>query len=244
LSERLASSSEPAAQIVPMQRLTDGAGTPLFCVHAVSGVSWPYRVLDGYVDGPIVGIQQPPDDTAPRSLREMAARYADRIQADHPDGPYHLLGWSFGGVVAHAVAVELQRRGGVVARLVLLDAEPALSSMASRAVDRRQLDELVGASSEFAEHRRLLDQLVANFDVNIGLYRDHDAEVFDGDLVVFAAEQDEPDRRSYLYRSWRPHVTGDITVHAADCSHQAMLTTDALSGYGRQLGALLGRETM
>jgi thioesterase domain-containing protein len=52
----------------------------------------------------------------------MAAGYADRVQALHPDGPYKLLGWSFGGVVAHELAVELQRRGCEVKYLVLMDA--------------------------------------------------------------------------------------------------------------------------
>lgn len=34
---------------------------------------------------------------------------------------YKLLGWSLGGVVAHELAIELQRRGCVVESLVLLD---------------------------------------------------------------------------------------------------------------------------
>ena len=39
----------------------------------------------------------------------------------HPVGPYNLLGWSFGGPVAHELAVELRRRGCVVQRLIMLD---------------------------------------------------------------------------------------------------------------------------
>jgi thioesterase domain-containing protein len=195
----------------------------------------------------------------------MAANYADRIQAIHPDGPYHLLGWSFGGVVAHEVASELERRGGA-ARLVLLDAEPSLSSMASHAVDRKQLDELVGepGGAEFAGYGQLLDQMVDNFNTNIAFYRDHEAGVFNGDVIMFSAERDESDRSdspslrsprsdspslrsprsSFLHRSWRPHVAGDIVVHSIDSTHQAMLTTEALSSYGRQLGLLLSGETM
>ncbi|MBL3753069.1 thioesterase domain-containing protein, partial [Mycobacteroides abscessus] len=37
------------------------------------------------------------------------------------DGPYNLLGWSFGGLVAHELAIELRRRGQQVQHLVLLD---------------------------------------------------------------------------------------------------------------------------
>ncbi|WP_425300810.1 thioesterase domain-containing protein [Nocardia cyriacigeorgica] len=34
-----------------------------------------------------------------------------------PEGPYHLLGWSLGGVLAHAIAVLLQDQGQHVATL-------------------------------------------------------------------------------------------------------------------------------
>jgi thioesterase domain-containing protein len=51
----------------------------------------------------------------------MAKSYADRLQALYPVGPYKLLGWSFGGPVAHELAIELRRRGCVVQRLIMLD---------------------------------------------------------------------------------------------------------------------------
>ncbi len=57
----------------------------------------------------------------PGSIRDMAKNYADRLQAIYPPGPYNLLGWSFGGFVAHEVAIELHRRGCVVQRLVLVE---------------------------------------------------------------------------------------------------------------------------
>lgn len=240
----MATSSASPQGIVPVQVLKDGTGIPTFCVHAVSGVSWPYRVLDDVLDGPIIGIQQAADDglDEPGSIRAMAARYADRIQANHPGGPYHLLGWSFGGVVAHAVAVELESRGAVVARLVLLDAEPGLSSMANDAVDQTQLEELL--DGEFAGYGELLDQVMRNANANVAFYREHETPVFGGDLTVFSAQRDDADRTAFLQRSWRPYAAGDVVVHPVDCTHQEMLTTEALRSYGRRLGQSLGRETM
>jgi thioesterase domain-containing protein len=171
----------------------------------------------------------------------MAARYADRIEADRPDGPVQLLGWSYGGVLAHAIAVELQRRGGTVARLILLDAEPTLSDKANPAVDRRQIDELLGAQ-DGPDATALLDRMVHNVETNIGLYREHMADVFQGELIVFSAERDDDDRAGYLQRRWAPHVRGAITAHRVDCTHQDMLGADVLERYGPQLRHLLGRE--
>ena len=113
-----------AVEVVPVEVLKEGTGVPLCCIHDGFGLGWSYRALGNYLDCPIIGINQIPQngEAEPASIRSMAASYADRLQAVYPDGPYKLLGWSFGGVVAHEIAIELQRRGCEVQRLVLLDA--------------------------------------------------------------------------------------------------------------------------
>ncbi len=50
--------------------------------------------------------------------------HADQIQRVQPHGPYHLAGWSFGGLCAHALAAEFQRRGETVALIAVLDVIP------------------------------------------------------------------------------------------------------------------------
>jgi thioesterase domain-containing protein len=75
----------------------------------------------------------------PGSVRSMAENYADRLQALYPTGPHSLLGYSFGGVVAHEPAIELRRRGCAVQRLILLDAAP--NDNDSIAVGNQALDE-------------------------------------------------------------------------------------------------------
>ncbi|QUR69997.1 amino acid adenylation domain-containing protein [Mycobacterium spongiae] len=125
LSEQLGEDSS-SGELVPIETLKQGTGVPLFCIHPASGISWPYRELGKYLDCPIIGIQQVSDgeEVEDQSIRGLAKSYADRIEAAYPSGPYNLLGWSFGGPVAHEIAIELGRRGGVVQNLVLLDAFP------------------------------------------------------------------------------------------------------------------------
>ena len=79
-------------------------------------------------DRPIYGLQargiaQP--EMAPQTLEDMAADYVQTIRQIQPTGPYNLLGWSFGGLVAHAIATRLQVQGERVALLALLDSYPA-----------------------------------------------------------------------------------------------------------------------
>ena len=132
--------------VVPVEILKQGNGVPLFCIHPAAGLSWPYQAFGNYLDGPIIGIQQTRqgEEAEPRSIRDLAKNYADRIQGIYPAGPYNLLGWSVGGVIAHELAIELQRRGCLIARLILLDTAPLADS---RITENHGLDE-----SQIVEH--------------------------------------------------------------------------------------------
>ncbi|BBZ13665.1 non-ribosomal peptide synthetase [Mycobacterium branderi] len=253
-------------EVVPVEVLKEGTGVPLFCIHPGGGIGWAYQVLGNYLDCPIIGIQQTlqPEEAEPRSIREMAKNYADRILAVHPSGPHTLLGWSFGGVVAHEVAIELKRRGCAVARLILLDAQPRIDGSVtapSTALDQKdmleevlrfygvatpeqdapltyeQLEELVleRGAVELPQYKQLLDLLGRNLDNNLALQRAHEPGVFDGDMILFSAAPDERDRSSSPLRSWRPYVSGGITEYSVDCRHEDMLSAESLSRYGQQL---------
>src|SRR5690606_24272526 len=105
-----------------------GSLPPLFCVHPASGLSWCYRPLDEYLvsDRPIYGLQAPQlagELPGPTSIEELARRYYGEIKTVQPHGPYHLLGWSLGGQIAHAVAAQMREAGEQVALLALLDSE-------------------------------------------------------------------------------------------------------------------------
>ncbi len=237
LSRRLATDTSSGQDVVPVQTLKRGAGIPVFCIHPAGGVSWPYQVLGTYLDCSIIGIQQvrAGAEREPRSIREMAEVYADRLQEAYPSGPYNLLGWSFGGVVAHAVAVELQRRGCVVARLILLDAQPTMDDGAAPP------EEALGAGQlpEASRSGRLFDLLADNLRKNVERYRAHRPGVFTGDITVFSAAQDGGDRSAFLSRSWRPHVSGEILMYSVECGHDDMLTSESVGLYGQRLRRLL-----
>ena len=55
------------------------------------------------------------------SVEDLARQYIDEIISIQREGPYHLLGLSFGGVLAFELAQQLTRRGADVPLVVLLD---------------------------------------------------------------------------------------------------------------------------
>jgi nonribosomal peptide synthetase DhbF len=129
LRERLELNTNQKSLDVILPLRPSGNLPPLFCVHPAGGLSWCYSGLLQHIrtDYPIYGLQartfnQP--EIPPRTLQEMVADYLDQIRAIQPAGPYHLLGWSFGEIVAFSLASHFQLQGQQVALLVLLDTYP------------------------------------------------------------------------------------------------------------------------
>jgi amino acid adenylation domain-containing protein len=57
------------------------------------------------------------------TVERLASEYLDAIRAAQPAGPYHLVGFSFGGVVAFEVAQRLRAMDEHVAFLTILDSD-------------------------------------------------------------------------------------------------------------------------
>jgi enterobactin synthetase component F len=122
---------DPLEILLPLK--TEGSKLPLFCIHPVIGFGWSYAALIRHIDPdqPLYALQAPglrlraDDPTAgAASVEDLARRYLAEIRRVQPHGPYHLLGWSFGGLVAHAIAAQLRAGREEVAFLALLDSYP------------------------------------------------------------------------------------------------------------------------
>ncbi|WP_293237969.1 thioesterase domain-containing protein, partial [Paludibacterium sp.] len=106
-----------------------GRLTPLFCIHPVGGLAWAYAgLLHGLDDErPLYGIQARGILTAEYAAPDIATLARDYVRvarALQPQGPYLLLGWSFGGLIAHEMARQLQAEGDEVGLLAMMDAYP------------------------------------------------------------------------------------------------------------------------
>lgn len=119
--------AEPsAAQRSVVTLRAEGRLPPLYCVHGWGGDAFAFVELARALPPgrPVRCLQaRGLDGRAPHheSVEAMAADYAREILATQPDGPRHLIGFSAGGWIAYAVAIEILRQGGRVGALVLLD---------------------------------------------------------------------------------------------------------------------------
>ncbi|MGY1502800.1 amino acid adenylation domain-containing protein [Streptomyces sp. QTS52] len=233
-----------------------GDGPPLFCFRPAGGLAWVYARLVQHLpaDQRLYGLQArglTGVEDIPATVEEMAADYAREIRSVRPRGPYRLLGWSFGGVLAHATAALLQRQGEPVDFLALLDSYPTARQGEPEAEPRRLLD-VAGALgvpldlSAFDGHdpRELLNLLKAadhplrDLDEAslLAMYEDHATArasrltyvptVFRGDVLAFTAASDSG---ASAVDTWSAHVDGHIAEHRVPCRHEEMMQPGPLS---------------
>ncbi|MET7338169.1 amino acid adenylation domain-containing protein [Nonomuraea sp. NPDC005650] len=253
LMKRMTLSSVRDALGVLLPIRAEGERPPFFCVHAAGGLSWCYMPLARHVQPgiPLYGVQaRGLDGTTEfaRSVEEMAADYVEQIRSVQPSGPYHLLGWSYGGGVAHEIAVQLRAAGEEVAALVLLDQYPWVPEQDADEHDddpdaalERQMDIVrwqagngFGAATE--DEIRTFARLLQN---HRRLRRGFRHGRFDGDILLIVAEDGRPGQEPRP-ELWRPYVTGEIAVESIACTHYEIAKPDTLaevwSAVSRRLG--------
>ncbi|MGW1751351.1 amino acid adenylation domain-containing protein [Streptomyces sp. NPDC002092] len=267
------SGTAPVGPLLPLR--TRGEHQPLFCLPPASGLSWGFAGLARHISAgrPLYGLQSrgliPGQDRA-GSLAEVVAEHTALIREVQPHGPYHLLGYSMGGLVAYDIAVGLQEAGEQVALLALLDSFPGAwirqgPALSDRPALLRSLLTILGrqvpeddpeplTESRFAELvRRVPDmpgslddnELAALVDVtadNRRLLGEFTPESYRGDLLFFTAAQD-PDAVPGRHRSWQPYVEGHIDNHDIPCTHGEMTRPMALDRIGPVLDSRLRKQS-
>jgi thioesterase domain-containing protein/acyl carrier protein len=110
--------------LIPIQIVE--SSLPLFCVHVLGPNLQFYRplanrlkqyTLYGLTSALSNGDQVP----HPQDIKNLATYYIKVIKTVQPQGPYHVLGVSFGGFIAYEMAQQLVAQGDTVKLLGLLD---------------------------------------------------------------------------------------------------------------------------
>ncbi|XWN30164.1 MAG: beta-ketoacyl synthase N-terminal-like domain-containing protein [Devosia sp.] len=135
LAQRIAEDVDTPAR--PFELVTLRAGEAgkraLFLPHAVGGTVDLYAPLAAALpsDWPIYGLQSSALDgqvSPSMDVAQNAARLLSAMRTVQSEGPYHLAGSSFGGMLAYEIARQLQQAGEHVALLALIDT-PAMEAL-------------------------------------------------------------------------------------------------------------------
>jgi thioesterase domain-containing protein len=122
LAELLESQSALPAwySIIPNQRR--GSRPPLFCIEVIGADFFKFVGADQPVYSLRFGVGAP-HGTVLRlpMIEDLAAHYIQQLQMVQPKGPYFLVGYSYGGLVAYEIALQLTARGEVVEFVTMVD---------------------------------------------------------------------------------------------------------------------------
>lgn len=118
--------------------LGKGSKAPIFCMPgARNNLLFVHNFVKhwGDRDHPIYGIQEPLKEDSrplPTTIQECAAYYIEQIRSVQPEGPYYLVGYSIGGLMAYEMAQQLVAQDQEIALLGLLDPTPPYGAIGLR----------------------------------------------------------------------------------------------------------------
>jgi amino acid adenylation domain-containing protein len=206
----------------------------LFCAHVESGHLWPYRHLARCFDDdrPVLGLPARGADgsqAADTTVESIAQHCVALMREQQPEGPYHIVGYSSGGIFAYEVARQLEALGAGVGLLALIDTPAPASSLAvslaylgrvlttwhPRALQEKVYQitlDAVGLSN-----RRRLKTLGESHRWALWRYRpEHHRRHYEGAAVLIRCTGEpshEPDDWG-----WGSVIGGPITVHSVTAS--------------------------
>ncbi|MGC4934077.1 amino acid adenylation domain-containing protein [Gordonia sp. DT30] len=232
----LFAASTPAGVVDLLTRPTDDAvlelsdaaeGPIVWCVHPASGLAADYRPLAEVWPGHrVLGLQLPGlEDAAAQdmSFERLVDAHVATIRRRQPVGPYRLVGWSLGGVLAQEIARRLGGDGGVddVELLALLDSYVP----AHMPADAGELDASVVGHVDpelLAAYEQRVEALVASVRAH------RPAPVRVGKAVYVAAAGSDG------YRAWEP-LLGEIRVVTVPAAHHEFGKPEVMEAIGELL---------
>ena len=264
---QLGLSSMRAALGVLLTIRPQGSKPPLFGIHPAGGISWCYMPLVRYIpdEYPLYGLQARGFDGTsqlPGSLRDMAADYVEQIRSVQECGPYYLLGWSLGGIIAHEIAVQLQSAGEQVAALVIMDTYPPDQGPSGDGAEPD--DDPTDAETQppegqpagkpdggfgprgrfiegFSDEERELYLKI--FENNVKLGKNHEPSMFDGDIILVAATEGRGESgQATATARWVPYVSGEIFQHDIPCRHPELTQPERLEQVWNSISARISAE--
>jgi thioesterase domain-containing protein/acyl carrier protein len=263
LAQLLRREAPAAADISLVPLRARGALAPLFCIHPAGGTVFCYLELAKHLsrDVPLYGLQAqgidgelPPHDT----VAAMADHYVRAIKSAQPSGPYHVCGWSTGGIIAFEVARQFEARGDEVGLVALCDAaipKPdeafgegdivPLLALLFPGEDAQRWHELRAMSVErqlddFRQRAELAQLLVAGadstqsrriydvFQANMKAAAEYRPGVFSGRLTLLRAAQQATPMHADPLLGWGSWAAGGIDVYETPGSHLTMFQEPAV----------------
>ncbi len=207
--------------IVPLKTIhTDFP--PFFFCHPASGLINCFHEINSQWQMPIslYGLQDPSISAGLmlyESITEMAHAYLSAIKQIQPQGPYYLLGYSFGGTVLYEVAHLLLQQGESIGLLALIESWSIFSNL--------QYNEHHFKEVFQSAHQGLSSHLVDLAWKRMQLLLNHTPAKINQEMVLFKATQlfDEYQSINHPMNGWTMFNSGQIDCHMIEANHDTIV---------------------
>ena len=224
--------------LVPIQ--PSGSLPPLFGIHHIY-----FKDLTRYLgpQQPIYALHYGMGESTNKAMslpniEDLAAHYIEEMRSLQPQGPYYLMGLSFGGVVAFEMAQQLFAQGQQVGLLALFDSY--IEKNRKLLPLRQRLSNLLRLSpADFLEkvnsnvitkfrHLKYGTQYLPHIylpEPAISVFKAYIPKTYSGRVVLFKAKDDFS--VSYKYDppelGWRKFLDGELKIHEVPGGHLGIL---------------------
>jgi thioesterase domain-containing protein/acyl carrier protein len=253
-----------------------GTRPPLFVISGLGGNVIKFHSMAIYLgeDQPVYGLLPrglDGDEPYHTRVEDMAEYYVHAIRAVQAEGPFRLVGYSFGGAVAFEVAQQIMSQGGVVSLLGMFDTiewqymeqvERSLGFRERLAVFRSKLKVAASDEDPFRSiWKRLKSKSSRTFfrhfhagrrpdpapavtieDVNIDAAARYRPKLYPGKLTLFRAMTRGPLDGKDLFLGWGSLVAGGIEVHHVPATHLNILQEPGVRVLSEKLRECLDRD--
>ena len=229
----------------PLQPLrASGKLPPLVFIHDLDGAAKLYASLVAHIAGDqpcyaitARGLSDP--SACHTTVQEMARAYIEALRVFDANGPYRLVGYGFGGLVAFEMARQLHEASADIALLILLATEPPAASSAMGFLAggwKRSLPALFGKkSAEESNGRRRTSETPAAR-ANQEAARKYSAGTTSLMAHVFAPTQDFPSYRA-VQGGWEA-CCEQVLLYQVPCSGADMMAEPAVESLAEAISRL------
>jgi len=199
---------------------------PFFFCHPASGMIYCFKkLISGWQSPiPLYGLQDPSVASGTLlfdSIHSIAQNYMEAIKKVQPQGPYYLIGYSFGGTVVHEIAHLLKQRNEPIGLLAMIEGWCVFSK------DQQKKNHFINTylANELQEHRGLAEQAWSRMELLIK----HQPSRIHQDMLLFKSTDLSED---YLYvndqyNGWSTFNSGKIICHAIKSNHATIIEEGA-----------------
>lgn len=226
LAKHLDSNNVDAGVNIVVEMKKSGKKSPIiFCCHPISGLIYCFEsfLSNWQIPVNIYGLQDPSisyKEIMYNSIISMAESYLMAIKTIQPEGPYNLLGYSFGGTLLYEIGYMLQKNNEKVNFIALIDGWCVFSE--------QQKNEQYFKNVFKNNHQDLSDNLINLAWSRMELLFGHTPTKTKQDIILFKATELLHDYISIDNPSngWSLYTKGKILNYGVKANHHTIINKE------------------